>query len=124
MLTKNSEILLQHFVENKFVIPDILVNQISYRSIPVGVLFKQSPLSSELDTEMAINELVKNGYVKLTLNCYNITSSGYFYFDEKKLTSKNEWKTDFWMPLLSGFTSGVLITLLTTWLLGLLKIQS
>ncbi|NLS38662.1 hypothetical protein GHU05_06970 [Fructobacillus tropaeoli] len=124
MLTKNSEILLQHFVENKFVIPDILSDRIPHGSIPVGVLFEQSPLTSELDTEMATNELVKNGYITLTLNCYTITSSGHFYFEEKKLASKQEWKTGFWMPLLSGFTSGVLVTLLTTWLLGLLKFQS
>ncbi|CAK1250742.1 unnamed protein product [Fructobacillus fructosus] len=119
MLTKNAELLLKKFVNNEFDSFDS-----SNVHISEGEIFRKSPLQNDENTEIALSELLNNGYVnQIAKALYYPTTSGKTYFDLKKLTKQDDWKKGFLMPLLSGFASGVLVTLLTTWLLGLLKFQ-
>ncbi|CAK1254676.1 unnamed protein product [Fructobacillus tropaeoli] len=120
MLTKNAELLLKKFINNEFDSFDS-----SNIHISEGEIFRNSPLPDDSKTEIALAELLNNGYLSKIANAlYYPTTAGKTYFDLMKINNKHEWKSGFLMPLLSGFTSGVLVTLLTTWLLGLLKFQS
>lgn len=116
MLTKNAELLLKKFVNNEFDSFDS-----SNVHISEGEIFRKSPLQNDENTEIALSELLNNGYVKQVAKAlYYATTSGKTYFDLKKLTRKDKIVWNIAVPALLGFIGGSLPNIFS-WLARIIR---
>ncbi|MBS9334978.1 hypothetical protein LQZ24_05945 [Fructobacillus sp. M1-13] len=104
MLTKNAEHLLKKFVNDEFQ----TIHQ-NDQYIPEGEIYRNFSPNYQSKTELALAELIENGYVsKIAQSLFYTTTSGKTYFDIKKINFKNKIIWNITIPALLGFIGGTI----------------
>ena len=104
MLTKNAEILLKKLVNNEFK-----PTSSSDKCFSSSEIFQKSPFKSSEETNIALNELLKEGYISMhSSDSFSIETSGFTYSDLKFIEFKNRIIWNIGVPALLGFIGGTI----------------
>ncbi|CAK1244632.1 unnamed protein product [Fructobacillus cardui] len=104
MLTKNAEKLLKKLVNN-----DFKPTSSSNRYFSLSEIFEKSPLNSQEQTNIALNEILKEGYISMySSDSFSIETSGFTYSELKFIEFKNKIIWNIVVPLILGFIGGTI----------------